>query len=60
MIRHLEHFFYRETLRELGMFSLEKRRLEGNLTVTFQYLKGAYKQEGDQLLCGLIVIGQWL
>ncbi len=42
MLRGLVH---KERLMELGLLSLEERKLQEDIIASFQYLKGNYKKE---------------
>ena len=58
MVRRLEHLPYGDRLGKLGLLTLEKRRLCGDLIITFQYLKGPAGKLEWESSSGTVVIGQ--
>lgn len=58
MIQGLKHFCCEDRPRGLGLFSLDKRKLQGGLIVAVQYLEGSCKKDGARLFGTAFPVGQ--
>lgn len=59
MVRGMEYLSYEERLRELGLISMEKRKLMGDLIVMFAVPEGNQQKDGEGLYTRAFK-GEWL
>ena len=50
MVQGIEHLLCKDRLRELGLFSLEKRRFQRDLVASFQYVKAGIDEGRGQTI----------